>query len=99
MQLIMKTYQLSCPYGRIDTLVDFGMNPEDSTHPVACLQNLAEDKFQNKECSSDTYIDRTVLATWFTDNCEGETACIMNFPASQSAQPAGERFLKADVGA
>jgi hypothetical protein len=37
MQLIMKTYQLSCPYGKIDTLVDFGMNPQDSEHPVACL--------------------------------------------------------------
>ena len=99
MQLIMKTYQLSCPYGRIDTLVDLGMNPTASKYPVACLQNLAEDKFLNKECSGDTYIDRTVLATWFADNCAGKDACIMNFPANQLAQPAANRFLKADIGA
>ena len=80
MQLIMRTFQLSCPYGTIDSLVDFGMNPENSETPGACLQNLEDDKFKNKDCSSDTYINRQKITDWFTNKCENQKYCIMNFP-------------------
>ena len=86
MQLIMRTYQLTCPYGRIDALTDFGMNENDSDTPGACLQNLVHpdgtpwDKFNNQDCSSETYINRQIVDTWFAANCIGQEACIMSFP-------------------
>jgi len=80
MQLVMRTFQLTCPYGKLTTLKDFGMNLDDSQTPGACLQSLEDDKFKNKDCSSDKYMNRQVVEDWFAANCENKDRCIMSFP-------------------
>jgi len=65
-------------------LVDFGMNDHQSDHPTACLQNMDVDKFKNKDCSSDTYMNREKMQKWFDEKCFDQESCIFSFSESQT---------------
>ena len=58
---------------------------------------MTEDKFENKECSNDTKINRNKIQAWFDQHCFDKANCLFSFPEAQTKQPAAQQFLTADI--
>ena len=79
--MAMGLYQLQCPYGTMESLVDFGINhydkvkSKDKSQNQACLRKKALGNLEYSE----KYIDAKRVKAWFDKFCKGKATCAARF--------------------
>jgi hypothetical protein len=93
----MGMFQLQCPYGAIDELKYFGVNPEGvSEAREACI---AKPEFKNVEASAESHLDHQKINKWFKDQCKDKAECAAKFevganPAYKDPKTSTKGWLK-----